>query len=172
LVGNARVADLVLRSHNPLRQCRRRREERARDFFCREAAHLAQREGYLRVLRERRVAASEDQAQAIVLDRLALCRLLRGERLGMLLLQRIEARAPADGIDRLEAAGRDEPGARVRRHAFGGPLLERRAERLVQRLLREVEVDQQAQERRKNTARFRAVNRQELGIRSTGLNYY
>ena len=66
----------------------------------------------------------------------------------------IEARAPADAVDGLEAAGRDEPCARIGRHPVARPLLERRPERVVQRLLGEIEVAEQANQRREDAARF------------------
>src|SRR3989454_999642 len=158
LIGNARIADLVLRPHDALRERRRRREKGARYLLCCQAAHFTQGQRDLRVVRKRRVAAGEDQAQPVVLDRFRLGRLLGGERLGMVLFQRIEARAAADRVDRLEAAGGDEPGARIRRHAFLRPLLERRAERFAQRLLGEVEIAEQPHQRRKDAARFRPVD--------------
>ena len=63
--------DLALRAHEPLRHRRRRDEEGARDFVGLEAAERPQRERDLRLQRERRVAAGEDQPQAIVRDLVA-----------------------------------------------------------------------------------------------------
>ena len=107
-------------------------EERLRDLLGGEAADLAQRERHLRVGRQRRVAAGEDEAQAIVLDVFVVpgrrCRREWPRPARRRPPSTIEARAPADAVDRLEAAGRDEPGARVRGHAVARPLLERRPE--------------------------------------------
>src|SRR5205085_1669927 len=166
-----RVADLVLRPHDSLRQRWRRRQEGTRNLLCRQPTYLAQRERHLRILRERRVAAGEDEAQPIILDRLALGRLLGRERLGVLLFQRIEARASANGVDRLEAAGRDQPGARIVGQPLRRPLLERGAKRFVQRFLGEVEVTEQPHQRREHAARLRTVNRLDLRIRGQGRNY-
>ena len=88
---------------------------RLRDFLGGEAAHLAQRQRDLRVGRQRRVAAGEHEAQAIVLDVLVVAggRLV-GNRLREIVevLHRVEARAPADSVDRLEAA-RSTPATRA-----------------------------------------------------------
>ncbi len=66
LVWNARVADLRLGADDPLRNRGWRREKGACDLLGRQAADGAQRQGNLRVGRERRVATGEDQPQAIV----------------------------------------------------------------------------------------------------------
>ena len=141
-----------------------RGEERARDLLGREAADLAQRQRDLRVRRQRRVAAGEDQPQPVVLDALVV-------PLGAAPAARPRAarRRPSSEasnrarrrmrVDRLEAAGRNQPGARVGRHALARPLLDRRGERVVQRLLGEVEVAEQADQRGEDAARLGAVDR-------------
>ena len=108
------------------------------------------------------MAAGEDQPQAVVLDRLGVGLVFRSEGLGVVFFQRIEARAAPDRVDRLEAPGRDEPGARIAGNAFVRPLLERRAEGVGERLLREVEVAKQAHQRGKHTPRFGAVDGRDL----------
>jgi hypothetical protein len=87
-----------------------------RDFFGREAAHLTKCQRDLGVWWKRRVAARKDQPQPIVFERL----LFGGDWIdGRLQLLRelgdgrIEARAPAENIDRLEAASRHKPRERV-----------------------------------------------------------
>ena len=70
----------------------------------------------------------------------------------------VEAGPAAQRVDRLEAAGGDQPGPRVGRHAVARPLLDRRGEGVVQRLLGEVEVAEQADERGEHAARFGAVD--------------
>ena len=158
-IGNARVADLSLRAHDALRERGRRREECRGDLLGLEAAHFAQRQRDLRVGSERRMAAGEDQAQAVVLDRLGLRRLLGGDRLDLAVVERVVARAPPDAVDRLEAPGGDEPCARIVRNAFGGPLLERGAEGVMQRFFRDLEIAEQAHECGENAPRFGAVER-------------
>jgi len=89
-------------------------------------------------------------AQPIVGDALGLGRhRFVGDRLHLVdaILERVEARTPAQRIDRAEAAGRHQPRARVLRHAVQRPSLERRAKRIVQPLLGEVEVAEEPDQR-------------------------
>ena len=67
-VRNAGVADLALGAHQALGHRRRRHQKRARDLVGLQAAQRAQRQRDLRLERKRRMAAGEDQAQAIVGD--------------------------------------------------------------------------------------------------------
>ena len=68
LIGNARVANLGLRTDDALRDRGRRREKRAGNLLRREAAHFAQRERDLRVGRERGVTTGKDESKAVVFD--------------------------------------------------------------------------------------------------------
>jgi hypothetical protein len=79
------------------------------------------------------------------------------------ILDLLEARAAPDAIDRLEAAGRDEPRARIFRDALDGPLLERGAEGVVQRFFRDVEVAEQPYEGREDAPRLGAVHGVDSG---------
>ena len=74
LVRDARVADLRLGAHDALGERGRAGEKGARDLLGREPAHFAQRERDLRVRRQRRVAAREDEPQPVVLDALVVRR--------------------------------------------------------------------------------------------------
>ncbi len=108
------------------------------------------------------MAAREDEPQAIVLDVLVehgreVLGLGR-QLLGQLVVERTRAPAHADAVDGLEAARRHEPGARVRGHAVARPLLDRGAKRLVQRFLGEVEIAEQADQRREHAPRFLAID--------------
>ncbi len=67
-VRDAGVADLVLGPHQSLRHGRLGHEERACDLGSRQPGERAQRERDLRLDRQRRMAAREDQPQAVVLD--------------------------------------------------------------------------------------------------------
>src|SRR5512146_1093827 len=108
------------------------------------------------------MTAGEDQAQALVLDVLlihfgwvgspAVQFVCQGPQRG------VEARPLADEVNRLEAAGRDEPGARVGRDTLPLPLFERRYESIVQCFLRKVEVTQQMDQCGKNTPRLRTID--------------
>ena len=137
-------------------------QERPRDLFGCQAAHLAQRERDLRIGGKRGMAARENQSQPIVSDALFVspCGRIDNPEIGVLavLVQRIETLAPPDGIDGLEPSGGDEPRARVVRHAVARPLLQRRPEGVVQRLLGDVEVAQQANQRREHAPRVGGVN--------------
>jgi hypothetical protein len=103
------------------------------------------------------VAASEDEAQAVVFDRVGVGRSLGRKRFDLLFIENIKPCLAADAVDRLEAARRDQPGARIGRNALARPLLQGGAESLVQRLFGEVEVADQPHERGEDAARFRAV---------------
>ena len=131
------------------------------DLLGRETTHLAQREGHLGIRRQGGVAADEDEAQPVVLHALGPIRrglLAHGfdglDGLG----QRGEAGAPANGVDGLEPAGRHQPRSGVGGDPVARPLFQRGPEGLVQRLLGEVEVTDQADERGEDPARFGAVD--------------
>ena len=95
----------------------------------------------------------------IILDLVDLApRLRRRELLGMLVVERIEARLAPDVVDRLEAAGRHQPGARVRGNAIAWPLLERGPEGVVQRFFGEVEATEQSHQRREHAARLGTID--------------
>jgi hypothetical protein len=64
---------------------------------------------------------------------------------------------PTQVVDGLEAPGGDQPGTRVVRHTALRPLLDRTAKRLVQRLLGQVEITQQADQGGEHAARLLAV---------------
>jgi hypothetical protein len=75
---------------------------------------------------QRRVAAGENQAQAVVFDVFRFISLRRSDVTGRLMIQRIIARIPPQRVGGLEVPGRNQPCTRILRHAFGGPLLEGR----------------------------------------------
>ncbi len=109
-------------------------EEGAGDLLGGEAADLAQRQRHLGVRRQGRMAAGEDQPQPVVLDALVLPR--RGIA-GVCASSRSASSASEASkrarrrmrVDRLEAAGRDQPRARdwrARRPAATAPAPPRR----------------------------------------------
>ncbi len=160
LIGNARVANLRLGADDALRQRGRRDEERVGDLLGREAAHLAQRKGNLCFRRQGRVAAGEDQPQPVVLDALSFPRrgaIDGGDRLGDI-VQRLETRSSANTVDRLETSGRYEPRMGIGGHTIPRPLLHRRPEGIMQRLLGEVEVAEQADQSGKDAARLGSID--------------
>src|SRR5262245_35915153 len=97
------------------------------------------------------MTARRDQPQPIVLDALFV-----GPRRGIQnadlrtiphSVEGIKPGATSNAVDGLEPAGGDEPGARVGRKSVTRPLLERRPERILERVLGDVEVAKQADQR-------------------------
>jgi hypothetical protein len=62
-------------------------------------------------------------------------------------------------VDGFEPAGRDQPRARIGGCALGRPLFDGRGERILQRLLGEIEVAEEADQGREDAARLRAIDR-------------
>ena len=143
-VGNARVADLALRAHEPLRHGRDRHEERARDLVRLETAERAEGERDLGLERQRRVTAGEDQTQAIVGDIARIERRRRdgqarfGRDVGGNLLR--EPALAADAVDGLVPRRLDDPGPRRFRHAGGPPLVHGGGKGFLRGFFRDVEV--------------------------------
>ena len=110
------------------------------------------------------MAAGEDQAQRVVADLLAFVP-ARGtvgnglDAIGDVALERLEAGASPDAVDRLEAAGRDQPRHRIRGNAVARPLLDGGLERVLHRLFGEIEVAEQADQGRQDLARVAPVER-------------
>ena len=159
LVRDAGLADLALRPDEALGERRLGHEEGASDLGRREPAERAQGQGDRGLGRERRVAAGEDQPELVVRDRGHLVlrggeqhrlpagrleRLVTGDRRGLV---RESARAPRP-VDGTVAGRRRDPRARVGRDAVRGPALERDDVRVRDRLLGEVEVAEDPDQRR------------------------
>src|SRR5262249_46224120 len=124
---------------------RLRDEEGSRDLGRLEAADRAQRQCDLRLQRERRVTASEDESQPLVgNDVLLVVRVYR--LLEQLHLAR-ERALTAHAVDRRVASGRDDPAGRVPRLALDRPALERTRVGVLQRVLGELEVAEDANQR-------------------------
>ena len=176
LVRNPGVEDLALGAHQPLRRGRLRLEKGARDLPRRQAAERSQRQRHLRRLGDRRVAAGEHQAQAIVLDarrvvpvdasafrlgRRHVGRLVGVERTGGAPAQQVDGTAPGHGR---------EPGGRRRRQALRRPDLERLGEGVLHRVLGELEVadpPDQAREQARTLGAADAVDdRRQHGARA------
>ena len=166
LIGNARVADLRLGAHDALGDGRRRAEEGVRDLLGREAADLAQRQatwasggkaGWQQVKISRRRSSSTSS----LVPRRGVVR-VGVEPLGELPQRRVEPGAPAQAVDGLEAAGRDEPRAGIGGHAVARPLLDGGREGLVKRLLGQIEVAEEADQGGEDAARLGAVDGLDL----------
>ena len=160
------VLDLALGAHQPLGHRRLRHQERARDLLGRQASQRAQRERHLRIGRERRVAAGEDQLQAFVREgRLGVHLVLRSQR-GLQQLGLLGERALApDAVDRAVARRAHEPRPRIRGRALARPALGRDGERLLRGFLGAVEVAEEADQRSEDPAPL--VSEELLGQYST-----
>jgi hypothetical protein len=101
------------------------------------------------------MATGENEAKLVVLDQLVT---ELGVRRRCLQLDRdsfqgsVEPRTPANPIDRLEATGRHQPPIGIGGHALTRPSLDGGGERLVHRLLGEIEIAEKADERGKDAA--------------------
>lgn len=159
-VGNRGVADLLLGAHDALGDGAGRGEKGAGDFLGLQVADLAQGQRHLRIAGQCRVAAGEDQSQAIVLQPVVIpVRFLGGIQLiGQQVQRGIEACTPTQPINGLEAPSRNQPGTRVGRYAVVRPLLQRGEEGVVQRFLGQVEVTEQADQRRQHPPRLAPVD--------------
>src|SRR4051794_28052079 len=159
--------DLPLCAHEPLRHRRFGLEERAGDLGGREAPERPQRQCDLRLDRQRRVAAGEEELEALVIERVArhlvLGRLRDLEQTGL----REQGALAADPVDRAVPGRRQEPRSRIRRRPVPWPPLRRDRERLLGGLLRKVEVAQEADQRRKDTPPLVAEDRLQVGSAQT-----
>ncbi len=93
------------------------------------------------------MAAGEDEPQPIVLDPFLLHGRLPAAQLELVRQRRqrgVEAGPAPQHVDGLEPAGRDQPRPGIRGDPVARPLLGRGGEGVVERLLRPVEVAQQA----------------------------
>src|SRR5437773_6351158 len=156
VVGDPGVADLGLGANDALGQRRRGDEKGRRDLLGRESANLAQRHGDLCIGIQCRVTAGENEAKAVIYHVVVL-------DLGSL-LRYIEftggfGPALAQPADRTEASRRNQPGPRAGRYAFYRPALDRRRERILKRLLGEIEVAEETNQSGQNAAGFGPVDR-------------
>ena len=135
-----------------------------RDLLGRQAADLAQRQRDLRVGRQRRMAAGEDQPEPIVLDALrhrptpsgssaAISRAPRPHRRAA--SKRARRRRPSIALNRPAdtSQARGLAGTPSRGHCSRAA-----AERVVQRFLGDIEVAEQPNQGRQDAARLRAVD--------------
>ena len=132
LIRNPGIANLGLGAHQPLRHGFFRHQKRLGDFGGRQPADRAQRQRDLRFLRQRRMAAGENQTQDVVVAtrRLRACvfgKPLADSMIGHqfsfdLLALGEKAHVTPQTIDRLVAPDIDQPGAGIGRDAFARPL--------------------------------------------------
>jgi len=117
-----------------------------------QVADLSQGERHLGIGRQGRVAAGEDQAQAVVSEQFVLTGVLplALEEHDQVRLRAVETRPSTHCIDGLEATGGDQPRPGVVRHTITLPTLDGNEERIVHGLLSQVEIPQQANQRRQD----------------------
>ena len=162
-VGDAGVADLPLGADEALRDRRLGHQEGAGHGRRLDPADRPQRERDLRLAAQRRMAAGEQQRQAIIglhrstgLDAGVECGGLAGQLLHPLAI----AGLAAQPIDGLASRGGHQPGARVARDAVDGPVLEGAHGGVLHELLGEVPVAEDAHER---SGQAPALVAQDLG---------
>ena len=162
-VGDARARDLALGTHDAL--CHRvlGGDEGPGDLGGRESEHGTQCERHLPLAAQRRVAAGEDQLQAVV---------GLGSRLGAVAHQYGElgsvAGVAAEPVQRPAPGHGQQPGGGRAGDPLPGPVLEGLDDRLLETLLRQVEVAQAAHQRGCQVAGLRAEGRGHGRVRLRG----
>jgi hypothetical protein len=171
-VRDRRIAHLPLRPHESLGERHLGDEEGAGDLRGGQPAEGPQGKGDLRLHRQSRMTAGEDEAESVVddgahLDRPSFPGRQLGGDGGLVREQRpllLEAPGPAEPIDRPIARRGRDPGTRVVGHAVARPAFEGDDERLLDRLLGEVEVAEDADKGRDRAARFLAEQAVDDGV--------
>ena len=146
------VLDLALRADEALRHRGLRDEERAGDLLRLEAAQRPQCERDLRVERERRMAAGEDELEALVRDRRLVHLVLRRFRHVEQAALRCERAVAADAIDRTVSRCCHEPRAWVGGRTVAWPALGGDREGFLGGFLGEIEVTEEADQAGEDTA--------------------
>ena len=145
-VGDARVGDLALRAHDPLAHGRLGDQEGAGDLAGRHAPERAQRERHTRGHLQRRVAAGEDQPQPVVDDRALVVHGwlhvlgVQARQLGQALGAIGHRPVAAQAIDRPPPRGGGDPRPGIGRNPVAPPDGDRRLERVLHRVLGQLEV--------------------------------
>ena len=142
-VRDVRFHDLPFGAHDSLGHRRLGDEKRGRDLLGGESRDCAQRERHLRFLGKGRMAAREDQAQPVVrFGRFSRHRRTLQEcdflRVALVAAQQVDGAAPRR---------RHQPRAGVVRDSLGRPILQRRDQAVLDDLLRDVEVADEAHHR-------------------------
>jgi hypothetical protein len=177
-IRDSGVADLALGPHESLGERRLRNEEGPGDLRRREATQRAQRERNAGVYRQRRMATGEDQPQPIIRDR-AHAGFSFDDRVGVDCLELgldgrfaleelllLGERPPTpDPVDRPVPGGRRDPCPGVVGYAASRPRLERGEEGLLDRLLGEIEVTQDADQGCDRPALLLAEDAVDDGVR-------
>src|ERR1019366_4541349 len=121
-----------------------RYQEPARDLRGGEAAQEPERQSNLSAGGERRMTAGEDQAQPVVAHWALLGPLTAGVQQSGLRVPVLLGGLLAEAVDRPVTGGGDNPSRRARGQPGGWPPLHRRGERVLDRLLGDVDVAEHA----------------------------
>jgi hypothetical protein len=101
------------------------------------------------------MAAGEDQLEPLILDHDVCLGVIHGRARGLELSSLDRERSlPANAVDRPVAGGDRQPGARIGRSSLARPALGRCGECLLGGLLGEVEVAEEADQRREDPGPF------------------
>ena len=157
----------LLGANDALRNRRLGHQKRASDLVGRQAAQKAQRQRGPCVDRQQRMAADEHQPEQVVADEVVGrgihvggCQLLVDQGvLAQLLLLALPGGSPAQLVDGAVLGGRHQPGTRLRRHAFGRPLAQRRLERVLRQIFGQVHVAHHARQPGDQPGRLDAPDR-------------
>ncbi|MNN19051.1 hypothetical protein D3C81_1322790 [compost metagenome] len=111
------------------------------------------------------MAAREDQPQAIVGEQLLITGVLplALDEHDQVSLRTVETRTAPHRVNGLEPAGRDQPCTWILGDTIALPALDGNEEGIMHGLLCQVEIPQQADQRRQDTPRVPAVNPLDLG---------
>jgi len=143
-------------------------EEGLGDLLGGQPAHLAQGERNLRFRRQQWMAAGKNQAQPVVFKAVLFILIgpvrrtrLRFEIAHQLVLRRIESCPPPQRINGFEPGRRNQPWPRVIGHSTGRPHAQRSRKGFVHRLLGQIKIAHQADQRSQNPSRIHAIKRVE-----------
>jgi len=167
-VGDPGEFDLALGTNESLRHRRFGHQEGSCDLLGRQAAEQSEGERHLRFCGESRVAAGEDEAKPVVLHGshlLGHTRVVIATREHRHLAQQFQStRLAAQAVDGAVAGSRRDPAARVGRQADARPLAQGDGERLLHRILGEVDVTEDADQGGDGSARLLAEDPRDLGL--------
>ena len=142
-VGDARIDDLSLGAHDPLRHCCLGDQERVRDLARGHAHDRPKRQRNLGVPGQRRVAAREDEAEPII----GITAHVRRPAVSQQLQLRPVGRVPPQPVDRPPPCRLEEPGSGALGNAVEWPALEGDHHRVLHEVLGQIEVTSDAHQR-------------------------
>src|SRR4051812_6952796 len=102
------------------------------------------------------MTAGENQSEPVILDVVVVCRYRIGrfDPVDHGAIDFLESRCAAQTVDCLEPPGRYQPRTRVPRNSLGFPPFHRRGKSVMEGLLGEIEIVEEADEGREHTARL------------------